>query len=87
MDKITKLIELTEQKLSLLKELKESLKYESCLYDVREMPGSTGKKKYMLFEIATGKQITFGYAEGLLRWFYMRNVPTEKVYNIEILKP
>jgi len=85
---IDKLIELSEKQTELLKALKESLHYESCTYDVREIPGYDVKsmeKKYMIFEIATGKEVTFGYAESLLNWFDLRNIPHNKIYNIQIL--
>jgi hypothetical protein len=85
---IDKLIELSEKQTKLLKELKESLHYESCTYDVREIPGydvASMQKKYMIFEIATGKEVTFGYREGSLRWFDLRNIPQHKIHNIQIL--
>ena len=85
---IDKLIELSEKQTELLKELKESLHYESCTYDVREIPGydiASMEKKYMIFEIATGNEVTFGYREGLLRWFDLRNIPQHKIHNIQIL--
>lgn len=85
---IDKLIELSERQTKLLKELKESLLYESCIYEVREIPGYDVKsmeKKYMIFDIATGKEVTFGYAESLLNWFDLRNIPQHKIYNIQIL--
>lgn len=85
---IDKLIELAEKQVKLLKELKESLHYESCIYEVREIPGYDVKsmeKKYMVFDIATGREVTFGYAESLLHWFDIRNIKQNKIYNIQIL--
>ncbi len=85
---IDKLIELSERQTKLLKELKESLYYESCTHEVREIPGydlKSMEKKYMVFEIATGRDVTFGYAESLLHWFDIRNIKQNKIYNIQIL--
>lgn len=85
---IDKLIELAEKQVKLLKELKESLHYESCTHEVREIPGYDVKsmeKKYMVFEIATDREVTFGYAESLLHWFDIRNIKQNKIYNIQIL--
>lgn len=85
MEKIDKLIEASERLTSLLKELKQSQLYEACIYDVREVPGYDTEKKYIVYEIATGKEVTFGYASGLLLWFDLRNIPHDKIYNIQNL--
>lgn len=85
---IDELIKLSEKQTELLKELKDSLYYESCLYEVVPMPGYDAKsieKKYMIFEISTKREIAFGYRNTLLHWFNIRKIPHEKIYNIQIL--
>lgn len=81
---IDRLIELSEKKTELLKELKEATDYENCIYDVRETPGQP--EFYMLFEISTSSLIREGNAAYIRKWLERRNIKSNKVYNYNIIK-
>lgn len=78
---IDKLIELSEKKTELLKELKQSLIYEQSVYDVRRC----NKDTFMLFEISTHKIVRSGNAEYIHKWLQRRKIKPELVYNYELL--
>ena len=75
---IDKLIQATEKKLDLLNELKESLHYEQCIYDVVQLPDGG---KFMVIEISTKKEVRFDYPSQLVKWFDRRKIDKDKVYN------
>jgi len=79
MEKIDELIALSEKKTALLKEYRESSKYESCRYDVRPLPGRPAF--FMLFEIATRRLVYEGVAAKVYNWLERRKVPYTTVYN------
>ena len=74
------LIKLEIKKISLLQELRASLTYEQCIYDIVQF-GDT----YSVFEIATKKEKHFGTRTNVLTWLERRNVAHDKVYNIHKL--
>jgi dTDP-4-amino-4,6-dideoxygalactose transaminase len=76
---IDKLIELNERKTELLKEYRESLKYEQCLYHIIEQ---TDRKNYFfLIEISTEKIVREGTPERLRSYLQLRKINESKVYN------
>ena len=75
---IDELIQATEKKLDLLKELRDSTHYESCKYDVIKLPDSS---KYIVFEISTKKEVRFDYPSKLVKWFDRMKINKDKVYN------
>lgn len=83
-ESIEKAIQLNEKKTELLKELKESLIYEKCTYDVRREPGRNNR--FMLFEILTSKEVKYGTDKEIRTWLERRNVPNNKVYNYEMIE-
>ena len=84
MSKIDRLIDLTEKKIDLLKETRESITYESCLYDVQACPGRLSY--FMLFEIATGKEVRAGDAGDIRTWLERRKIVNEVVYNYTLIE-
>lgn len=88
---MNELIKLTEKKVALLKEYKQSAIYETCLYDVRDL--SDGKfqpfsspRRFLLFEISSKKEVQFGHAGDIRRWLERHKVPEDKVYNYEAIR-
>ena len=79
---IDEIIEQTEIKLDLLKELRESLTYEQCVYDVVQLPDGG---KFMVFEIATKKEVRYDYPAKLVKWFDRIKADKTKIYNYKKL--
>ena len=75
---IDEIIKETEKKLDLLRELKQSLYYEECIYDVIQLPDGG---KFMVFEIATKKEVRCDYPARLIKWFDRIKVDKDKIYN------
>ena len=75
---IDELIQATEKKLDLLKELKESQHYEQCIYDVVQLPDGG---KFIVIEIATKKEVRFDYPARLVKWFDRIKADKDKIYN------
>lgn len=78
---LDELITLREKQVDLLKELRESKKYEQCTHDVRELPGRTGF--FMVFDISTSQIVIEGSATRCRSKIEMRKIPVEKVYGYE----
>jgi hypothetical protein len=85
MDNLDQLIDLSEKKTDLLKEYKESLAYEQCTHDVRKDPGRVGR--FMLFDIKTSQEVTYGSSHEVTRWLTRRGVKPEQTYNYKLLNP
>lgn len=84
MHNIDKVIELSEKKTGLLKELKQSQIYETCDYHVVPTPGRVAD--FMLFEIATQKEVRNGNAQYIRTWLDRRKIPNEKVYHYYLIE-
>jgi len=75
---LDQLITLSERKTNLLKELRESQKYESCKYHLVDM----GEKQIGLFEIATKKLLVSGFGrERVEKWVRLRKINHSEIYN------
>jgi hypothetical protein len=75
---LDKLIQLSGHKMALLKELKESIVYENCIYDIRRISG-----RLYLFDIKTKKEI---FCSNPKTWLDRRKIGINKVYNSHLLK-
>ena len=84
MEPIDTAIQLTEKKVSLLKELKQSQIYESCDYHVVATPGRTAD--FILFEIAAQKEVRNGNAQYIRTWLERRKIPNNKVYDYKLIE-
>lgn len=82
---IDRLIELSEKKVTLLKELRESLKYESCKYHIDNDPGRKGW--YFLILIESKEIVRDGTPETIRKYLEMRKIPNEIVYKYELIAP
>lgn len=81
-DLAQKVLSLSIKKVGLLRELRESLKYEQSLFDIVQFGD-----KFSVFEIATKKEKYHGSKDSVLRWFNNRKVEHDKIYNIDKLLP
>lgn len=81
---IDKLIELSEKRVELTKELKQSLIYESCLYHVIR-DECNRNHLFFLYDITTTQQIRYDTAPKLRTWLERRKVPNEKVYDYHLI--
>lgn len=79
-DDINILIEKSEKKVSLLKELKESINYESKIYDLIEFK-HLYNKKYVLYRILDKKEMKSGDVNIIKSYIKMRNIDTNSIYN------
>ena len=70
-----------EKMSALIKEHREATIYESCLYDVRPVPDRP--RYFMLFEITTGTEVSFGDARKTRTWLERRQIDPEKVYGYD----
>lgn len=82
-DNINKLIKLTEKKVDLLKEAKESMIYETCTYHVVQ---PEKRQYFMLYEIATQKLVRDGDSSYIRKWLERRNIPVDKIYNYQLIE-
>jgi len=81
MTKINKAIELAEKKVQLLKNLKDSLRYEECEYHI-----VTHKEAkhvfYSLWKIETKEQLFYGDIDRLTSYMNIRNMSFDNIYGI-----
>lgn len=90
LENIDKLIELNEKMAVLLKEYKESQKYESCEYHVIKDAGQP--YRYMLFEINKTKEgtneglVKYGNHTDIIHWLEKRKISPDVVYHYELLE-
>lgn len=81
-NKLDKVIDITTKKLGLLNELSETLKYEQCVYDLREYPKmSSAPRSFGLFHIATGRELKSGKVGEIRSYCRLRNIDLQTVYN------
>lgn len=78
-EQIEKAIKLTKKKVSLLKELKESLKYQDCKYHLvahtNDLP-----LRYSLFRIGSQDNLCFGPMEKIESYIRLRNIDKKLIY-------
>lgn len=79
---IDKLIQLTEKKAELLRELKEAQIYEACKYHLIKDSSRTPREPayYLLYEIATGKLVKDGSA-AMVKAYINRHQAEQLTYN------
>ena len=78
--KLEKVILLTEKKVKLLKELKESLIFESCKFHIVEH-NEGHAKRYSFFEIATKENLIFGSLQKIKSFVKRRKIDKNIIYN------
>ena len=76
---IDKVIELTKKKVILLEELKESLKYEQCKYEL-VMHSERLPVLYSLFEISTKKLLINGRRQVIDSYIKIRDLNYNLIY-------
>jgi hypothetical protein len=76
---IDKVVDLTNKKVNLLKELKESLKYQDCKYHLvahtNDLP-----LRYSLFKIGSQENLCFGPLERIESYIRLRNIDKKLIY-------
>lgn len=87
-NQLDKVIGLTEKKLKLLKEMAETIKYEDCVYDLREYPKmSSAPRSFGLYHIATGREMKSGKVGEMRSYRRIRNIDLATIYNGKELIP
>lgn len=85
-EKIQQVIELTEKKLNLLNELKESVIYEEKIYDLLKF--NLGYEfSYILYRISDKIEVFDGRIKDLKTYIKIRNIDIETIYNNKYLLP
>ena len=83
-DKIQHIIDLSEQKTILLKELKESVIYEEKIYDLARFDMGFNKS-YILFNISDKKEVFSGRLDSIKSYIKTRNIDINTIYNNKFL--
>jgi len=79
-DKIQQVIDLSEQKTTLLKELKESVIYEQKKYDLVRFDMGFNKS-HILFNISKKTEVTSGRLDSIKSYINLRNIDITTIYN------
>jgi len=79
-DKIQNLIDLSEQKTILLKELKESVIYEQKKYDLVSFDMGFNKS-YILFNISKKTEVLSGRIDTIKSYITSRKIDIDTIYN------
>lgn len=83
-DKIQQVIDLSEQKTNLLKELKESVIYEQKIYDLRRIDMGFDKS-YILFNISDQTEVTSGRMDRIKSFIKTKRIDIDSIYNNKCL--
>ena len=81
-DKIQQVIDLSEQKTTLLKELKESVIYEQKKYNLIMFKMSM-EKSYILINISEQKEVSTGRLDSIKSYIKTRNIEMNSIYNCD----
>ena len=76
---IDRIIVLTEKKVKLLKELKESLKYEKCKYHLVE-DKKVFPTRYSLIDISSEETLAYGSAARINSYIKLKNINRELIH-------
>lgn len=80
---LNKLIKLSEKRTDLLIELKNSLQFEKCSYQIDKQPGTQGR--YFLILISEKKIVADGTPEKIKSYLRIRNINSEVIYNFNLI--
>jgi len=83
-DKIQQVIDLSDQKTILLKELKESVIYEQKKYDLRLVVMGFDKS-YILFNISNQTEVSSGRIDRIKSFIKIKCIDIETIYNNKYL--
>jgi len=81
---IEHLIELSEKKTSLLRELKESVIYEEKIYDLIRFDMGF-QKNYVLYLISGKKELKSGRISDIKSYIRLRNIDIKTIHNNNVL--